>query len=83
MFTLALDGPERELLFELKTLHAGPGTYGDVQHRGDAVARRARRLPAEYAAKARKRIGISGPGCSYAADDPGAGSGSLPRRRNI
>ena len=28
LLTLALDGPERELLFELKTLHAGPSTYG-------------------------------------------------------
>ena len=53
MFTLALDGPEREMLFELKTLHAGPATYGTLHHRGEAVARRARRLPAEYAAKAR------------------------------
>ena len=26
ILTLTLDGPERELLFELKTLHAGPGT---------------------------------------------------------
>jgi hypothetical protein len=52
-FTLALDGPERELLFELKTLHAGPSTYGHSAHRCEAVARRARALPAEYAAKAR------------------------------
>jgi len=53
MFTVAIDGPERELLFELKTLHAGPSTYGGSTHRGEAVARRARVLPAEYARKAR------------------------------
>ena len=53
IFTLALDGPERELLFELKTLHAGPSTYGGCRHRCEAVARRARALPAEYANKAR------------------------------
>ena len=53
LFTLALDGPERELLFELKTLHAGPATYPSSVHRCGAVARRARALPAEYAAKAR------------------------------
>jgi hypothetical protein len=52
-FTMALDGPERELLFELKTLHAGPSTYGVCTHRCEAVARRARALPAEYAGKAR------------------------------
>ena len=27
LFTLALDGPERELLFELKTLHSSQNTY--------------------------------------------------------
>ena len=53
MLTLAIDGPERELLFELKTLHAGPSTYSGLHHRCEAVARRAQRLPAEYAAKAR------------------------------
>ena len=53
MFTLALDGPERELLFELKTLHVGTSTYVGGHHRCEAVARRARTLPAEYAAKAR------------------------------
>ncbi len=66
MLTLALDGPERELLFELKTLHAGPSTYGGCHHRCEAVARRARRLPAEYAAKARE---IDGRFCGTA---PGA-----------
>ena len=54
LFTLAVDGPERELLFELKTLHAGPSTYGVSHHRCEAVGRRARALPAEYAAKARQ-----------------------------
>ena len=54
MFTLAIDGPERELLFELKTLHAGHSTYNGLHHRCEAVARRAQRLPAEYAAKARQ-----------------------------
>ena len=53
MFTVAIDGSERELLFELKTLHAGPSTYGGSTHRGEAVARRARVLPAEYARNAR------------------------------
>ena len=53
MCTVAIDGPERELLFELKTLHAGPGTFGGSTHRGEAVARHARVLPADYARKAR------------------------------
>ena len=54
LFTVALDGPERELLFELKTLHVGTSTYSDANHRCEAVARRARALPGEYAAKARR-----------------------------
>jgi len=53
-FHLDLDGPERELLFELKTLHIGSTTYQPSGHRCDAVARRARALPAEYSAKARR-----------------------------
>ena len=53
LLTVALDGPERELLFELKTLHAGTSTYAGSHHRCEAVARRARALPAEYASKAR------------------------------
>jgi len=32
MFTVALDGPERELLFELKTLHVGTSTYPASGH---------------------------------------------------
>ena len=36
-----------------KILHAGPSTYGHSAHRCEAVARRARALLAEYAAKAR------------------------------
>jgi len=51
---MAVDGPERPLLFELKTLHFGGSTYSDEELRGHAVARRARALPAEYAAKARQ-----------------------------
>ena len=54
LFNIALDGPERELLFELKTLHFGSSTYPESQQRCAAVARRARGLPAEYAAKARR-----------------------------
>ena len=53
MMTLPIDGPERELLFELKTLHVGTQTYRDSEHRCEAVARRARALPPEYAGKAR------------------------------
>ena len=47
------DGPERPLLFELKTLHYGRSTYGNQEARCHAVNRRANALPAEYAAKAR------------------------------
>ena len=54
IFNIALDGPERELLFELKTLHVGTSTYRGSDHRCAAVAQRARALPAEYAAKARR-----------------------------
>ncbi len=53
MFTIPLDGPERELLFELKTLHVGASNYAEGAHRCEAVARRARALPSEYATKAR------------------------------
>ena len=51
----AFDGPERPLLFELKTLHYGRTTY--PQHdmaRCGAVARRANALATEYATKARE-----------------------------
>jgi len=54
MFHLALDGPERGLLFELKTLHYGRSTYDAGPGRCDAVARRAGALPAEYSGKARR-----------------------------
>ena len=54
LFSLALDGPERELLFEPKTLHVGPSTYVDPNHRCEAAARRARALSGEYSAKARR-----------------------------
>ena len=47
------DGPERPCLLELKTLHFGASTYRDDARRCEAVARRARALPNEYAAKAR------------------------------
>ena len=53
LFTLPLDGPEREMLFELKTLHYGSTTYPASRERCEAVARRARTLPREYADKAR------------------------------
>ena len=48
-------GPEQDLLMELKTLHYGSSTYpATSQGRCNAVAARAARLPAEYAAKARQ-----------------------------
>ena len=50
---VALDGPERPLLLELKTLHYGSSTYPGGTDRCGAVAKRARALPSEYAAKAR------------------------------
>ena len=50
---VAIDGPERPLLLELKTLHYGSSTYPHGPERCGAVARRARTLPGEYAAKAR------------------------------
>ena len=52
VFTISLDGPERELLFELKTLHMGVSTYIENNHRCEAVARRARAIPREYSTKA-------------------------------
>ena len=48
----AFDGPERPLLFELKTPHYVSTTYGGGEARCRAVAQRAHALPAEYAAKA-------------------------------
>ena len=45
-------GPERPLLFEVKTLHYGPSTYPASAQRCHAVARRAAALPADYANKA-------------------------------
>eukprot|EP00973_Karenia_brevis_P037285 5140068-Karenia_brevis.AAC.1 len=51
------DGPghaEVPSLLELKTLHYGSSTYNSGPRRCEAVARRARALPAEYADKARK-----------------------------
>ena len=47
-------GPERQLLFEFKTLHHGSSTYQASEQRCRAVARRAEALPAEYARKAAK-----------------------------
>ena len=52
--TVAAEGPERPLLYELKTLHYGRSTYPLPAERCAAVARRAERLPAEYATKARE-----------------------------
>ena len=53
MVTVPVDGPERALLYEVKTLHFGTSTYGHDTKRREAVARRARALPQEYANKAR------------------------------
>ena len=50
----AIDGAERPLLLELKTLHYAPSTYPPSEERCGAVQRRARLLPGEYAAKARQ-----------------------------
>ena len=51
----AFEGPERPLLFELKTLHYGRSTYRPQgMPRCGAVARRAGALPTEYASKARE-----------------------------
>ena len=47
LFNLPLDGPKREILFELKTLHYGSTTYPTSRERCEAVARRARTLPRE------------------------------------
>ena len=41
MMTLAVDGPERALLYEIKTLHFGASTYGHGARRCEAVAKRA------------------------------------------
>ena len=49
----ALDGPERPILMEFKTLHYGSSTYVSHSARCHAVERRAAALPGEYAAKAR------------------------------
>jgi len=46
-------GPERQLLFELKTLHYGTSTYRTPDGRCQAVIRRANALPGEYRRKAR------------------------------
>lgn len=54
MITVPVEGPERAILFEIKTLHFGNSTYPPSTERCGAVARRARALPAEYAAKARE-----------------------------
>ena len=51
---VAVDGPERPLLYELKTLHFGSSTYRSSMQRCAAVARRADTLPTEYAKKARE-----------------------------
>ena len=45
--------PSSRYYLELKTLHYGSSTYGEEKNRCNAVARRARALPAEYATKAR------------------------------
>ena len=48
MCTIPFDGPERDVLWELETLHYGTSTYLAAQDRCGAVARRALGLPAEY-----------------------------------
>ena len=53
MLYTSWDGPEQPCLMELKTLHFGTSTYAPDTRRCEAVARRARTLPNEYAAKAR------------------------------
>ena len=50
----AIEGTERPLLMELKTLHYGPSTYGADAQRCAAVGRRAAALPAEYRRKDRE-----------------------------
>ena len=54
LLTVPVDGPDRALLYEVKTLHFGDTTYGSEARRCEAVARRARAHPADYAGKARK-----------------------------
>ena len=55
LLNAALDGPERPLLLELKTLHYGSTTYPrNARGRCEAVARRSHALPGEYARKARE-----------------------------
>ena len=68
LFTLPFDGPERDLLFELKTLHYGTSTYPNTQDRCSAVARRALALPGEYAKKARR---LDAEFCGAAGAEPG------------
>ena len=67
-FTVPLDGPERDLSFELETLHYGTSTYPVSRKRCQATARRARALPQEYARKARKLDRMF---CGASADEPG------------
>ena len=54
LITAPVDGPERSLLYEVKCLHFGSSTYRADTQRCEAVARRARALPAEYGKKARE-----------------------------
>ena len=75
----AIDGPERALLLELKTLHHGVSTYVQgqpPQARCAAVARRARALPAEYAAKA---VQVDRKYCNTGADETGPVTARLQR----
>ena len=66
---VAVDGPERQLLFELKTLHYGVSTYSGASNgRCAAVARRAAALPGEYAQKAARADQAY---CGTAAGDVG------------
>ena len=66
--TVPHDGPERDLLFELKTLHHGTSTYPASHRRCDAVARRALALLKEYTDKARR---LDTTFCGARADEPG------------
>ena len=60
--------PESQALHELKTLHFGSSTYPAGTRRCEAVARRARVLPGEYAAKARQ---VDQKYCDVAPGDTG------------
>ena len=69
---LPIDGPERALLYDVKTIHASGNTYKNAHLRGGERCKsakvRADRVPQEYAAHADKidehnrRVGFHPPG---------------------